>query len=71
MKRTSVAKFEELQDRNPEYALVGEVDLVVVSDQYKHAKLRSDGRLADVAPTLLKLMGLDQPAAMTGQSLLE
>jgi 2,3-bisphosphoglycerate-independent phosphoglycerate mutase len=29
-----------------------------------------DGRLADVAPTLLALMGLAQPAAMTGRSLL-
>ncbi|MBX9700902.1 MAG: 2,3-bisphosphoglycerate-independent phosphoglycerate mutase [Acetobacteraceae bacterium] len=29
-----------------------------------------DGRLADVAPTLLQLMGLPQPAAMTGRSLL-
>lgn len=28
-----------------------------------------DGRLADVAPTLLGLMGLAQPAAMTGRSL--
>lgn len=30
----------------------------------------ADGRLADVAPTLLALMGLPQPAAMTGRSLL-
>jgi 2,3-bisphosphoglycerate-independent phosphoglycerate mutase len=29
-----------------------------------------DGRLADVAPTLLDLMGLPKPAAMTGRSLL-
>ncbi len=29
-----------------------------------------EGRLADVAPTLLHLLGLPQPAAMTGQSLL-
>ncbi len=29
-----------------------------------------DGRLADVAPTILFLMGLEQPAAMTGSSLL-
>jgi 2,3-bisphosphoglycerate-independent phosphoglycerate mutase len=29
-----------------------------------------DGRLADVAPTLLDLMGIDQPEAMTGRSLL-
>ena len=28
-----------------------------------------DGRLADLAPTLLSLMGLDVPAAMTGRSL--
>ena len=30
----------------------------------------SAGRLADIAPTLLELMGLPQPAEMTGQSLL-
>ncbi|HEY3145219.1 MAG TPA: alkaline phosphatase family protein, partial [Dongiaceae bacterium] len=30
----------------------------------------SDGKLADVAPTLLELMGLPKPAAMTGHSLL-
>jgi 2,3-bisphosphoglycerate-independent phosphoglycerate mutase len=34
------------------------------------AKLR-DGRLADIGPTVLQLMGLPQPAAMTGRSLLE
>ncbi len=30
-----------------------------------------DGRLSDVAPTLLRLMGIEQPAAMTGRSLIE
>ncbi len=30
-----------------------------------------DGRLADVAPTVLQLMGLEQPAEMTGRSLIE
>lgn len=30
----------------------------------------ADGRLADVAPTVLDLLGLDAPAAMTGRSLL-
>ncbi len=29
-----------------------------------------DGRLADLAPTLLALLGLDQPSAMTGASLI-
>jgi 2,3-bisphosphoglycerate-independent phosphoglycerate mutase len=29
-----------------------------------------DGRLADLAPTLLELMGIDQPAEMTGHSII-
>lgn len=32
--------------------------------------LRTGGRLADVAPTVLELLGLSQPAEMTGRSLL-
>ena len=32
-------------------------------------KLR-DGRLADLAPTMLDLMGLNKPAEMTGQTLI-
>jgi 2,3-bisphosphoglycerate-independent phosphoglycerate mutase len=34
------------------------------------ARLREGGRLADLAPTLLALMGLPQPPEMTGESLL-
>lgn len=34
------------------------------------AKALANGRLADISPTLLKLMGLEQPAEMTGGSLL-
>jgi 2,3-bisphosphoglycerate-independent phosphoglycerate mutase len=34
------------------------------------ARLRDGGRLADLAPTLLALMGLPQPAEMTGKSLI-
>ncbi|MBL6610442.1 MAG: hypothetical protein ISP51_00115, partial [Flavobacteriaceae bacterium] len=30
----------------------------------------SDGVLGDIAPTVLKLMGLDKPAAMTQDSLI-
>jgi 2,3-bisphosphoglycerate-independent phosphoglycerate mutase len=36
----------------------------------KGAQLRTGGRLADLAPTLLDLMGLPQPPEMTGRSLL-
>lgn len=33
-------------------------------------KLREGGRLADIVPTLIELMGMEQPAEMTGKSLL-
>jgi 2,3-bisphosphoglycerate-independent phosphoglycerate mutase len=35
------------------------------------ARLRAGGRLADLAPSLLDLMGLPQPPEMTGRSLIE
>jgi 2,3-bisphosphoglycerate-independent phosphoglycerate mutase len=44
------------------------VPIVVVSDRV--ARVES-GVLADVAPTILKLMGLSQPAEMTGRALVE
>ena len=44
------------------------VPIVVVSDRVKSVK---DGILADVAPTVLDLMGLAKPAEMTGESLVE
>ena len=36
----------------------------------RNRKLRQIGRLADIAPTLLELMGLPKPTEMTGESLL-
>ena len=44
------------------------VPVVVVSERVKSVK---DGILADVAPTVLSLMGIPQPAEMTGKSLVE
>ncbi len=35
------------------------------------ANLKPEGRLADIAPTLLDMMGLDKPEEMTGESMLE
>ncbi len=46
------------------------VPVVLVSEKYKHAKLRGDGVLADLAPTLLTCMGLPVPEEMTGKSLI-
>ncbi|MGF1578238.1 MAG: 2,3-bisphosphoglycerate-independent phosphoglycerate mutase [Gemmataceae bacterium] len=47
-----------------------DVDLIVVDNDIVGSTIRPDGRLADVAPTVLELLGLDVPADMTGKSLL-
>lgn len=48
-----------------------DVECIIVGDQFdRSVKLRKGGRLADVFPTVLALMGLPQPPSMTGQSLL-
>lgn len=44
--------------------------LLLVDDQRKEAQLKEDGKLADLAPTMLKLLGLPQPNEMTGESML-
>jgi 2,3-bisphosphoglycerate-independent phosphoglycerate mutase len=48
------------------------VEVFVVGEGFAAGKtaLRSGGRLADLAPTLLELMRLPKPPEMTGQSLL-
>ena len=46
------------------------VPVVLISEKLKHAELRKDGILADLAPTLLDMMGLPIPAEMTGKSLI-
>ena len=47
------------------------VPLILVDDMRKEAKFRTGGRLCDLAPTLLALMGLPVPEEMSGRSLLE
>ena len=47
------------------------VPVYVVSTDFAHAKLRTDGVLADIAPTILQIMGIEPPEVMTGTSLIE
>ncbi|MDR2009265.1 MAG: 2,3-bisphosphoglycerate-independent phosphoglycerate mutase [Bacteroidales bacterium] len=44
------------------------VPIILVSDKYKHI---NSGVLADVAPTVLKMMGLEIPKEMTGKVLVD
>jgi 2,3-bisphosphoglycerate-independent phosphoglycerate mutase len=47
------------------------VPLIVVSDRTNNSRLRTDGALQDIAPTVLALLGIPKPAEMTGKSLLD
>ena len=46
---------------------LNKVQFIVVDDQVKEVR---DGRLADISPTILKLMGIPQPEIMTGKPLI-
>ena len=46
------------------------VPLVYVNDADPGARIRKGGRLCDIAPTMLEVLGLPQPPDMTGRSLL-
>ena len=47
------------------------VPCILIGTGLEGKQLRSGGRLADIAPTLLELLGLVQPAEMTGTSLIQ
>ncbi len=47
-----------------------DVPLMVVGAAFCGRSLRAGGRLADIAPTMLEMMGIEVPPAMTGRSLL-
>ena len=64
------ADFAVNEDGTPNTAhSLNDVPFIVVNagEEVKSVK---DGKLADVAPTILKLMGIEQPAAMTGEALI-
>jgi len=46
------------------------VELFVVGEAFHAVQLREGGRLADIAPTMLAMMGCPQPPEMTGTSLI-
>ena len=47
------------------------VPLIVVDDKLVELSGIEDGRLSDIAPTILSMMGVDRPAEMTGRVLVK
>ena len=47
------------------------VPFILVSSEFKSAKLRNDGSLADIAPTILRLLNQKEPTEMKGQNLIK
>lgn len=50
---------------------INPVPFLFIGEEFRGAKLRAMGVLADVAPTLMQAMGLQQPEVMDGLSLLK
>ena len=50
---------------------IGDVPVIIFDESRKDKKLKQNGTLADIAPTLLQIMNIPQPKEMTGKTLLE
>ena len=50
---------------------VNPVPFIIAGKDYVGKELLADGRLSDIAPTILDMMGLEQPEEMTGHSLIK
>jgi len=65
-------KMWDIETDKPNTAhTVGDVPFIIFDDDFKGAKLQDQGSLADVAPTVLEIMNINQPEDMSGKSLLK
>ena len=66
---------EQMYDSDPSIPFTAHttnpVPVILVDQKRKNAMLRENGKLSDLAPTLLTLIGLQQPKEMTGESLIK
>ncbi len=49
---------------------MNKVPFIVVQKDNKVRELRKEGKLSDIAPTMLEILGVDQPRVMSGKSLI-
>ncbi|MBD3322235.1 MAG: 2,3-bisphosphoglycerate-independent phosphoglycerate mutase [Chitinivibrionales bacterium] len=65
------AEQTTLEDGSPMTAhTTNPVPLTLAGEEYKNARLRNNGALCDIAPTILDILKIDKPAEMTGESLI-
>lgn len=64
-------KMKDEKDRPHTAHTLELVPCILISDKNKSITLRSGGGLPDLAPTLLQILGIEQPVQMSGKSLLE
>lgn len=64
---------EKMKEKDQPYTAhtLNLVPFIIIDDKRKYIKLADEGRLCDVAPTMLSLMGLPIPKEMTGKSLIK
>ncbi|HIK29910.1 MAG TPA: 2,3-bisphosphoglycerate-independent phosphoglycerate mutase [Oscillatoriales cyanobacterium M59_W2019_021] len=56
---------------NPVPFILVEGEGVKIPGHGTEVSLRDDGRLADIAPTILEILGIPQPSEMTGRSMIQ
>ncbi len=61
---------EQMQSENGEALTSHTTNPVVFSVVFYNCKLKKTGRLCDIAPTMLSILGLEKPPEMTGESLI-
>lgn len=69
---SSYGNCEEMLDENNNpnsSATTNSVPFYLVDDKAKDTKLRNNGSLEDVSPTILAILGVEQPDEMTGKDL--
>ncbi len=49
---------------------LNKVPFILIDENRKSSKLRADGKLSDIAPTILDLMEITQPKEMSGRSMI-
>lgn len=58
------------EDGSPHTAHTTNLVPCILAGEHRVAQLKSEGKLGDIAPTILQLLGLEKPTVMTGETLI-